>query len=355
MDSYDDILRRMKLKYRSLAGFLPSDESDIMLRLKVLAGEIYNMAVANEYVKQQMFAQTASSQYLDSHAQQRGLYRKDAEKAIGVVTFSTEEAAVSDIVIEEGTVVSTAQEEPLQFVTKYAATIKAGSNSAVVQAQAASAGRKYNVRPKTVSVLVTPVAGITKVTNESAFAGGVDKENDEDLRKRVLDSYRDISNSTNEIYYKRLVESLPSVYSSSVLSNARGAGTLDIYMSGKGNTPIGIKDLEKAQELVDENRELNVDAIVFNALPKQVKVTVGIDVEDGYSFEQMKELVTQKITEYVESLGVAKPFLLSDVGDIIYHTVGIRNYMFYDSFCSDVFVQGFEYCVINQIDVREWV
>ena len=354
MEKYDDILKRMKLKYKELSGFLPNDESDIMLRLKVLAGEIFNSTQAMEFLKNQMFVSTASGEYLDKHALMRGLYRKDAAKAIGVVTFCTDTVALSDIVIEEGTVVATLDKEPKQFVTKETVTLKANTNNVKAIAEAVRGSSEYNVRKETIKVLVTPPAGITSVKNEAAFSGGVDAETDEELRKRVLDSYRDISNSTNEIYYKRLVESVPGVYSSSVIPQRRGIGTLDVFLCGKGSAKIERSHIDKAQELVDENRELNVDVFVLYATPRDVRFTIGIDVCDGYDFEQVSQKVKDNITEYVDSLGVSNSLLLSSVGDVIYHTEGVRNYLFYSGYCTDTYVQPNEYCVVKEIDIKEW-
>ncbi len=353
MDSYEDILSRMVERYRILAGFTPSEESDIMIRLKVLAGEIFNSTVATEFLKQQMFAQTASGEFLDKHATSRGLKRKEAQKATGEVTFSVIETAPSDIVIEAGTVVSTIGEDVKQFETVGTVTLKAGTTNVKANVVALFGGNDYNVLANEVTVLVTPPTGITGVKNEKAFKGGVDAETDEELRQRVLDSYIDISNSTNEIYYKRLVESVPGVYSSSVISQRRGPGTIDIFICGKGSAKITLEHIEKAQELVDRNRELNVDAFVLYSTPIDVKFVLGMQVHDGYNFDQISSVVKAKITDYVDSVGVGKPVLLSALGDIVYHTTGVKNYFFYDAYCEDVIPQINQYCVVKEIEIRQ--
>lgn len=351
--TYEEILNTMVDKYCELSGYTVSEESDIMLRLKVLAGEIYTNSVASEFLKRQMFPTTASGEYLDNHALERGLIRKEAVKATGEVTFSVAQASDTDIVIEQGTVVSTSGDDVKQFVTDETVTLSAGSLSITVEATAVNGGTDYNVLQNTITVLVTPPTGITGVTNAKVFKGGVDKESDDELRNRVLYSYQDISNGTNAVYYKRLAQSVPGVYSASVISQARGAGTVDVHICGKGSATVNKDHIAQVQQLLDENRELNVDVEVLYANAVNTSFTFEIEVEDGYSFDELCTILTEKITEYIDSLGVGKPALLCDLGDIIYHTDGVKNYEFLTAFCDDVDPSEKGYCVASEIDIRE--
>lgn len=356
MSSYEEILNRMVEKYEELSGFSINRESDIMIRLKVLAGEVYNSAVANEFLKRQMFLSTASGEYLDKHALTRGLYRKEAVKATGEVTFYRNVITDTDVVIEKGTVVSTAGPQIRQFVTDETVTMTANTGSVTVSATAIDGGASYNVLSNTVTILATPPAGVTSVKNLKAFKGGSDKESDEELRERVLYSYRDISNGTNAVYYKRLAESVAGVYSASVVSKARGAGTLNVYICGKGEEASVNKDhIATVQALLDENRELNVDIEVLYASALKVSFNFNLCVNDGYSFDEVSAVITEKLTEYIDSLGVGKPALLCEMGEIIYHTDGVKNYEFLDAFCSDVFPESNEYCVLSSLDIRQVV
>lgn len=87
METYDTILKRMQEKFQSLSGYSADDASDIGIRLKVLAGEIFSMQSYAEWLKRQMFVQTAGGEQLDYHAGQRGLSRKAAQFAQGVLLF----------------------------------------------------------------------------------------------------------------------------------------------------------------------------------------------------------------------------------------------------------------------------
>lgn len=354
MPSYVEILDRMVKKYEELSGFTINTESDIMIRLKVLAGEIYNSTCACEFLKRQMFLSTASGEYLDKHALARGLSRKQAVKATGKVTFYTNISVSTDVVIPKGTIVSTVGPQIRQYVTDDIATISKGLNSVTVKATAIEGGASYNVSKDTVTVLVTPPTGVTSVRNQMAFTGGSDEESDEELRERVLYSYRDIANGTNAVYYKRLAESVPGVYSASVVSRVRGAGTIDVYICGKGEeAPVNKEHIETVQKLLDENRELNVDILVFYAIPLNVSFTLNLCVEEGYSFDQVSAEITRNLTEYIDSLGAGQPALLCEMGEILYHAQGVKNYELLGAFCNDVFPEPKEYLKLSALDIRQ--
>ena len=69
MESYDSILKRMEDAYEEKSGCRPEAVSDIGLRLRVLAGEIYRAQEQVAWLKRQAFPQTAEGEYLDRHAQ----------------------------------------------------------------------------------------------------------------------------------------------------------------------------------------------------------------------------------------------------------------------------------------------
>lgn len=353
MQTYDEILHRMLGKYEEFAGFTPSEQSDIMLRLRVLSGELYNTLTALDFVKNQMFASTASGEYLDKHGFDRGISRKEAKKSTGAVTFSVVPPAVNDIVIEKGTVVSTAGSEIRQFETDETVVIKKGTSVVTVGVTALQGGSASNVLRDTVTVMVTPPQGVTSCTNEKQFSGGTDKESDDALRERILNSYRDISNSTNEVYYKRLAESVEGVHSASVVPRVRGVGTIDIYVCGKKDSPITALYIDEVQKLVDCNRELNVDVLVLRSSPLEISYTVELSVEDGYEFEDVKAELAEQIGKYIDSLGVGKAALLSDVADIIYHTDGVRNYSLPVEYNTDIKPQADEYCTLKNVNFRQ--
>ena len=59
MKSYDEFVSAMSRTFTSRAGYSPDEASDIGIRIRVLAGELYNLQSNIQWLKQQVFPQTA--------------------------------------------------------------------------------------------------------------------------------------------------------------------------------------------------------------------------------------------------------------------------------------------------------
>ena len=75
MESYNNILARMNNAYKDTTGYTPDEYSDTGIRMRILAGEVFNLCSNIDWLKKQLFATTAEGEYLDYHAEERGLKR----------------------------------------------------------------------------------------------------------------------------------------------------------------------------------------------------------------------------------------------------------------------------------------
>lgn len=65
MITYDEIYNRMKSEFSAKSKYDFDEASDAAIRMRVLAGEIFNAMTNIEWLKNQMFVATASGEYLD--------------------------------------------------------------------------------------------------------------------------------------------------------------------------------------------------------------------------------------------------------------------------------------------------
>lgn len=330
---------------------MPPGESDIVIRMRVLAAEVYKARVYAEYMMRQMFPTTAEGEYLDLHAAQRSLTRKSGTKAEGRVTFGTDSEEHGAILIPAGTEVCTA-DGTLRYVTVSAVTLNTGESTVGADVIAAEPGGAYNAVAGAVNVIVTPTAGIDSVSNTANFSGGSDTESDRQLRERIADSYVNISNGTNAAYYRGVAISVDGVYSAGVIGGGRGAGTVDVYVCAQGSSvPAAV--IAQIQSLMDEARELNVDVRVQNASPVQINLYIRLKVEDGYDFSDVSAQVRSAVSDYINSLGIGHDVLLSRIGDIVYHIKGVSDFRFLESYGSDEEIAQSEYAVSGTLTVAE--
>lgn len=352
MESYDEILERMKNKFIELSGASINDKSDIGIRMKVLAGEVFSLQNNVKWLKNQMFAQTATGEQLDYLALERGLTRKPAIKSSGELKFMREVALDYDLEIPMGTICSTNGVDPIRVKTTESAILSAGSTSVIVAASSEIGGASQNTGIKTINIMVTPPSGITSVINEKAFVGGMDAESDEELRDRLIDSYRNISNGANTAFYKSQVLKYDEIYSVSVIAKERGVGTVDIYVASKGDVPSD-KLVSEIQSEISKIRELNVDVKVNKAETVQIPVGVDIVVKTGYSFDEIKEQCSDNITEYFNTLKIGEPFLIAALGNAIYKVPGVENYYILSSISTDRYTTQKQLAIKGSVQISK--
>ncbi len=352
MNTYDEILQRMQETFAQQAGFQADDASDIGIRLKVLAGEIYSACSQAEFLKRQAFPQTAEGDFLDLHAQQRGISRKAAVPSSGQLSFTRSTPLSYDVSIPAGTVCSTGGVQGIRFATTQEAVLTAGQLQVSAPAQSEQGGREANTAAYTISVLITPPPGIEGVENPLPFTGGEDGETDGSLRDRIVQSWNTIPNGTNAAFYRDFVLGYEGIRSVSVIPRAQGIGTVEIYAAGAGAAPE--EDLlEQIEGDLQQVREINVDVSLLPCQLVEVNLYANVTPEDGYQMEEVRAACTSALQEYFLSLSIGQPVLLAAAGDALFHTPGVKNYAFQTSLCSDRFLQSKQLAVPGEIGIVE--
>ena len=124
MMTIDEIYGQMVQVFQQETGVTLAGDGDMAVRLYAVAAQVYALYVQADWVNRQCFPQTAEGEYLDLHAQLRGLERRAAVAAVGILRFEMEQAANADLTIPAGTVCMTAG--LIRFETTEAAVLRAG-------------------------------------------------------------------------------------------------------------------------------------------------------------------------------------------------------------------------------------
>ena len=328
MTSYDEILTAMQEKYYEKTGFFADDASDIGIRLKVLATQLSSLANNINDMQVQIFPQTAMGEHLNYHAQTRGLRRKAAVPASGMLRFSRGVPSPTGSVIPVGVVCAISRGDDgieLRFKTTAQVTLPAGETFVDVPAEATHGGAFTNAAPNSITVMITPVQGVSGITNPAAFTGGVDGETDEQLRARLLRSFGQISNGTNAAFYYDFAMGFDGVASAKVVPRVAGKGTVGVYVAGQGTTaPEALVTSLRTQ--LKAAKEINVDVSVQSARLKRVNITLELDGKSGADFDTLKLACQEKLKSYFAQLSVGQSLLLAGIADSLYHVDGLYNY-----------------------------
>ena len=235
----------------------------------------------NEHAKI-TFIDTAYGEWLDKHGLHPAirLERNQGNEAVGEVTFTIPAASTEKTIIPEGTLLAST-ETGLQFVTDYEAAIEIGDLNVDVQCTCMSVGEDGNVVSGSIDLIdddFIDVHGIT-VTNTDAFTGGVDYEEDEAYRARLLEYVRR-EDFGSLPYYINLAETVPGVHDVKLVDEV--GITKKILVNG---------DVKETSDtlLVDvltrfsDTRNLGINHTFNVAKPTFVKysleVTVDVDAE----------------------------------------------------------------------------
>ncbi|MBQ3557442.1 MAG: baseplate J/gp47 family protein [Oscillospiraceae bacterium] len=320
MKTIEELYTQMLADFTARTGMEVAQGADLSARLYAVAAQLYALYAQADWVNRQCFPQTAAGEYLDYHAQLRAMERKGAEYARGTVRFYGDPANDSDRNIPAGTVCMT--QGLVRFETQQDGVLPAGETYVDIPVQALQAGSAGNVSAGSVNVLAVTPVGITGCSNPAAMSQGADRESDEQLRIRILNSFARLSNGANCAYYEQMAESFEDVAAAVAIPKRRGVGTVDVVVTSRSGVPEQALLTEIGRKM-EENREIAVDVAVMGPETVPVDVTVRVTAQE---FEKVSEQVKQAVREWFSGGLLGEHVLRAKLGNLIYAVDGVENY-----------------------------
>lgn len=349
MKTIEELYEQMRADFSARIGTAVGDGCDLAARMYALAAQIYALQVHSDWVRRQCFPQTAQGENLDHHAQMRSLERKKATRAAGVVRFCAQIAAETVRSIPAGTVCMTAG--LVRFETAQDAVLEAGEMWVDVPVQAVEPGQAGNVPAGSITAMAVAPVGIASCTNLAHCSGGVDEEDDESLRARILDTFRSLPNGTNAAYYRQLALSDDEVAAAVVVSRPRGVGSVDVVVTSHAGVP-GEELLNRLSASIGEQREIAVDVQVLAPETLPVSLEAQVAVKSGYSAETVLEQVKNALNGYFTGELLGQDVLLVKLGSIVYNCEGVENYRILSP-QADAAVEKTQLPVLENLSVEE--
>ena len=314
METYQEILDRMRRQYADKSGGTPDEAGDIGIRLQVLAGEIYCLQAGIEWVRREAFPQTAQGEQLDRHGAQRGLARKPAQKAQGVLHFCRYLPLSFDLVIPKGTVCAAYGDEAVEYETTQDVSLPAGDLAVGAPAQAVEAGSRGNAASNYINTLVTPVNGIQYVMNHGAFTGGAEAEDDEAYRQRVLEAFSRPILMGNPAYYEALARAVPGVTKAQAVAAESGGAA--VYLWGEGQAPDEAL-LAAATEALSREKPLGAALTIQAATTRKCNVMATMKMRPGLNFAEAKERAKAALGQWFDQREIGGGVYTGDLARVI--------------------------------------
>ena len=306
-NTYEEILTDMKNAYFEKSGENVEKYGEMSLRFEAVASEIYSLYCFCDFVIKQAFPQTAQGEYLDMHAQMRGIKRKEAQKARVKLRFYLSEPSESDTQIKKGCVCSVKSRPFVQFESDEDVTIPAGNLSAETTATAVQTGASYNVKAGEISVIVNPPLGVVRVENSAPFVFGEDNESDAMLKRRTVSSYGSVSSGFSFSSAREAILSIDGVTDCLVTRTDGGVLACVRTNSESLSDKLREKVEEKLYFVTFSGKTVNVIA----AKRKNYTLCIFADCEKA-EFDSVKGEIEARVKDSLSSLKISESVKLAD-------------------------------------------
>ncbi|MCU6709394.1 baseplate J/gp47 family protein [Paenibacillus sp. J5C_2022] len=292
--------------------------------LSPVAERLADIDLSISETKTKMIIDNLTGDELTQRVKERtGIDRNEAIKAKGQVTLTgTGTINIGDIFETEG---------GIQFESVES---KAITGSGTVNIQAIDGGISGNVSAGTIRLFPVTLAGFTAVTNNPT-EGGYDEESDFDLIKRYYDYLRNPATSGNQAAYVSWAKSVDGVGDVKVLPAWDGGNTVKLVIIDVNKEPASQPIVDSVKEYIDSSTNgigsgvapIGVVLTVEPATAHNLTIDVDVDLETGYTIEQVEETISQHIEAYLRSIAFVKNNVsFAKIGSAILDSEGVNNY-----------------------------
>lgn len=291
-----------------------------------------------EYVLPQVimliFPEWSYGEFLDAHAQVRGITRKAATAASGEITIT----GAANTVIPAGSIFSTVSmnnDDPsIDYATLSEATIPS-SGTVTVAAQCTQTGTIGNTGANTVVLVSSRLNGVTSVTNEEEFTGGTNVESDDALKVRIneYDTEQGESFTGNVSDYKRWATSVPGVGDATIVPANDDTGLVTIILTDSNGDPATEQLCTQVYNYImapddPDQRLAPINAYLSVIGPEAVKIGIKATVElvDEYTIEDVQEAFYAQVATYLQTAMEEREIKITRIAAALSATEGANDF-----------------------------
>lgn len=264
---------------------------------------------------QQMFPMWATGRWLDQHAHDAGISRREANKAYGHVTVEGD----AGLTIPQGFVFAVPSSDgvpSIGFESLAEATIPS-TGSVDIAVQAVEAGTTSNVSNDTVTIMQSPMAGITKITNAEAMTGGTEDESDDDLRERIDEilAGKGDSYTGNNADYVRWAKEVSGVGYAHTIPCYNGPNSVKLVVVDANGVPANEQILQNVFEHIwgadslEDRKSLDrlapvgvMDFVVVAPTAVTINYSFKLKLETGATVDEVKSRFKAALSSYYQSV-----------------------------------------------------
>lgn len=364
-----------------LPPFLNEDEDDIHERMLELIPTEYDSTegslvwdltrpTAMEIAKilgfdlpliiQMMFPQFAEGVYLDYHGEREGVKRREAIAAKGNIVVEGADGTL----IPAGSIVMTDEVDgvTIEYVTIVDATID-NSGTVTIPIEAVEPGSNGNVPANSINNFLEPIVGVSSLTNVEDITGGIDEEDDEEYRERILQTNRTRSFTGNKNDYIRWAKEVPGVGDVLVVPEWDGPGTVKVLISSSTGTVASPELIQQVQERIAPDGSAGGGLAPIGALVtvdsingRTINLTFDVILEEGFELNTVIQAIKMQLSVYlseeIEQGGLVR---YTKIGAIIMTTPGVIDYdnLLVNNDTENIQLNPDEVAVVGEVTANE--
>ncbi len=238
------------------------------------------------------FLTDAKGEQLDEQCSWFGIYRLDGTFSSGKVKILTKPET---IIGGDGSEIFIYDESNREYLIEGG---KADINGELItKCKATSVGTEYNHHAG--ELFSTTLFEYDNITLVEPCLGGTDKENDDEFLRRFLYIQKTRGNAGNKRNYEEWALRVDGVYKAVVLELARGAGTVDVIISGKDNQPCSLEVVKACQDYLNEEKPIGANVLVKSTTIEDLELSGEIELYEKDKLEETKVRITELIEERI--------------------------------------------------------
>lgn len=273
--------------------------------------------------------------YLEKLAEGVGLTRRQATRATATLSIT----GVAGTVIPVGFVFctpKTAISNNLEYETVQSVTLDS-DGVATVEVVSKLLGPEGNAPANSITLMASPIVGISTINNYQPATGGTEEEDDDSLRERIKE--RDRNNEAsfvgNDNDYKRWAKEVDGVGSAFVIPEWQGAGTgtVKLIVLDANGAPANATIQNAVYEHIispsdRDSRLAPIGAIltVTTATPKNLTIAATVTLEEDAELTEVTAAYQQRLLSYFDEAKAEGSVRYTRIGSVLSETPGILDY-----------------------------
>ncbi len=262
-----------------------------------------------DYLATQRFVHSMDEEFLDAEGMTYDMPRKSADYAVGSAEITGSDGAT----VAVGAICKIANYA--EYAVTKASPIMDGLGT--VTLKALIAGQAGNVPAGTELRFVETIPGVNSIVTvgEDGLRGGVDAENNEDYRERILDRKREPPHGGNKHDYEVWAKEVPGVTRVWCLPLWLGLGTVGVMFVRDYDADIfpTEEQCQKVWSHIEEERPVTASEIcVFAPVKQEINIVTKLS-PDG---DAIRQAVIKELTDFIIREG--KPSEVPEEGTYIH-------------------------------------